>query len=117
MRLPGRKDAPEKAARAWDLLEKADFGLSAQVLAEFYVNVIKKPAVPLAREEAETWIERLSVFPVVPVDTELVRSALRLSRRYLVSYWDAAIIAAAQRLGCATLYSEDLQSRAELWAT
>ncbi|MCC5978508.1 MAG: PIN domain-containing protein [Salinarimonas sp.] len=104
----GRKDAPEKAARAWDLLEKADFGLSAQVLAEFYVNVIKKPAVPLAREEAETWIERLSVFPVVPVDTELVRSALRLSRRYLVSYWDAAIIAAAQRLGCATLYSEDL---------
>jgi predicted nucleic acid-binding protein len=104
----GRRDAPEKAERAWSLIEKGNFGLSAQVLGEFYVNVVKKPAVPLQPEEAATWIDRLCVFPVVPVDADLVREALANSRRYLLSYWDAAIIAAAERLGAPILYSEDL---------
>ena len=28
--------------------------------------------------------------------------------RYKISYWDAAILAAATELGCTTLYTEDL---------
>ena len=39
---------------------------------------------------------------------ELIIAGVALRRRYQVSHWDATIIAAAQQLGCDTLYSEDL---------
>ena len=42
----------------------------------------------------------------------LVFRALDLTSRYQTRYYDAAaIIAAAQELGCQTLYSEDLNHR------
>ncbi len=34
--------------------------------------------------------------------------AIELSARYKIAYWDALILAAAQALGCHTVYSEDL---------
>jgi predicted nucleic acid-binding protein len=34
--------------------------------------------------------------------------ALEVRKRYQISYWDSAIIAAAAELGCETVYSEDL---------
>ena len=37
-----------------------------------------------------------------------MQSALRLKKLHQVSYWDAAILAAAARAGCPTLFSEDL---------
>jgi len=33
---------------------------------------------------------------------------MNIQRRFQVSYWDAAILAAAKRLGCHTVYSEDM---------
>jgi len=33
---------------------------------------------------------------------------MNIQRRFQVSYWDAAILAAAKRLGCPTVYSEDM---------
>ncbi|MCX6973603.1 MAG: hypothetical protein NTZ94_04755 [Verrucomicrobia bacterium] len=38
---------------------------------------------------------------------ELIIAAVRVRRRFQVYHWDATIIAAAQELGCTTLYSED----------
>ena len=46
--------------------------------------------------------------PVVAVDADLVREGIRHSIRYQISYWDAALIAAAERLDAPTLYTEDL---------
>ena len=34
--------------------------------------------------------------------------ALELQQRFQISYWDAAIIAAASELGCRIVYTEDL---------
>jgi predicted nucleic acid-binding protein len=48
------------------------------------------------------------MFPVAVVDAGLARIAIDISTRYQISYWDAAIIAAAESLGAAVLYSEDL---------
>ena len=48
--------------------------------------------------------------PVVAVDLPLVRSAVDASQRYGISYWDALIIAAAERAGCTRILSEDLNS-------
>ena len=47
-------------------------------------------------------------FPTAPLEVSTVRKAFHLSQRFQISYWDAAIIAAAQELGCRTIYSEDL---------
>ena len=43
-----------------------------------------------------------------PLDGLLVLEALLIAERYQTSHFDAQILAAAQRLGCHTVYSEDL---------
>jgi len=104
-RLP---DEVAKRERALQLMEVADFGLSGQVLAEFYNTVTHKQHVRLSPDEARTVIDDLSELPVVPVDRELVVRGSEISERYQISYWDGAILAAAERLGAKTLYSEEL---------
>jgi predicted nucleic acid-binding protein len=104
----GRSDQPDKFRIAEQLIFGGTFGLSGQVLAEFYVNVLTKPKIPLSAEEAERWIDLLSEFPVAAIDDTLVRQGIAYSRRFQISYWDGAIIAAAERLGAPTLYTEDL---------
>ncbi|MGH9582479.1 MAG: PIN domain-containing protein, partial [Bryobacteraceae bacterium] len=90
------------------LMESEDFGTSAQVLQEFFVTVVKKALPPLSPEQALEWIEQLTAFPCQPIDHQLVRIAIEQSERYMISYWDAAILSAAEALGSHTVYSEDL---------
>lgn len=97
-----------KRARALRLIEEADFGLSAQVLQEFYVTVTRKFEKRLAPAAAVALMEAYRVFPTVPTDYPLIVSAAELSLRYKISYWDAAIVAAAQVLEAEVLYTEDL---------
>lgn len=104
----GRGDDDAKRERALDLIETCDFGLSAQVPQEFYVTVVRKIETPLDPDEALAWIEELEVFPCLPIDAALVKIAVELSSRHRISYWDAAIVAAAESLGAPILYSEDL---------
>ena len=104
----GKNEQPEKHKRAWEIIGPARYGLSGQVLAEFFVNATRKTQVPLSMAEATNWIDRLKLLPLVPVDADLVCEAIRYSGRYQISYWDAALIAAAERLDADTLYTEDL---------
>ena len=104
----GRGTENAKRERALALIETCDFSLSAQVLQEFYVTVTRKIEVPLAPAEALEWIEQLEVFPCLPLDSGLVKIGAELSSRYRISYWDGAILAAAESLGAPVLYSEDL---------
>ena len=101
---PGRR----KRDLALALIEKENFGLSAQVLQEFYVTVVRKIRVPLPPELAIEWIEQMEVFPCLPIDSGLVKIAIETGMRYRLAYWDAAIVAAAEILGARTVYSEDL---------
>jgi predicted nucleic acid-binding protein len=105
----GRDGEEFKRKRAIELLEKEDFGLSAQVLQEFYVTVVRKARVPLTSEAALEWIELLDAFPCLPIDSGFVKIAAETGARYQLSYWDAAIIAAAELLGAKILYTEDLK--------
>jgi predicted nucleic acid-binding protein len=106
----GAFDAPRKHASAWAILKQGRYAISGQVRAEFYLNVQKYKAtqVPLKQQEAAEWIERLCPEPVVPVDHVLVQQAIGLSNRYKISYWDAALVAAAETVKAEKLYSEDL---------
>ncbi|HXB71690.1 MAG TPA: PIN domain-containing protein [Candidatus Acidoferrales bacterium] len=101
------KDEP-KRKRAIELIESEDFGTSAQVLQEFFVTVVKNAARPLSAAQALEWIEQWTAFPCQAIDHQLVRIAIERSARYKISYWDAAILAAAESLGTETVYSEDL---------
>lgn len=104
--------APEEAAkrqRAREILAQPDWGLSIQVLQEFYVNATRSPNPAMRHEDAEAAIRQFLLRPVVDTHPALLLDALRLKARYPLSYWDAAIVAAALQLGAATLYSEDLQ--------
>lgn len=97
-----------KRKRALDLIQSEDFGTSAQVLQEFFVTVVKKALRPLSAAQALEWIEQWAAFPCQPIDRELVQIAAELSERFTISYWDAAILAAAEALGSRIVYSEDL---------
>jgi predicted nucleic acid-binding protein len=101
------KDKPKKH-RALELIESEDFGTSAQVLQEFFVTVVRKASRPLSVVQALEWIEQLTAFPCQRIDHQLVRIAVEQSERYEISYWDAAILVAAEALGAHTVYSEDL---------
>ena len=48
------------------------------------------------------------MFPCVATEVSLVKIAIEISVRYQTSYWDAAILAAAESMGAPRLYSEDL---------
>lgn len=104
----GKQDFPTKYEKAWDLLSAGEFGLSAQVLAEFYVSIARKPSIPLTQSEIDNWLVRLSDVPIIAIDHGIVMSAILISRRYQISYWDGAIIAAAERLEAKVVYSEDM---------
>lgn len=104
----GKQDEPKKHAVARDLLLSTRFGVSAQTLAEFYVAVFRKAKKPLSNAETDSWIDELSVRPMTPVDEALVRNGIYLSRRYGLKYYDAALLAAAERLGAPVFYTEDL---------
>ena len=104
----GRGVEESKRKRALDLIENENFGVSAQVLQEFYVTVVHKARIPLTPEKALEWIEQLEAFPCLPIDSGFVKIAAETSARYQASYWDGAIIAAAQLMGAKILYTEDL---------
>jgi predicted nucleic acid-binding protein len=101
------KDEP-KRKRAMELVESIDFGTSAQVLQEFFVTVVKKVSRPISAALALEWIEQWTAFPCQTIDHQLVRIAIERSERFAISYWDAAILTAAEALGTGTVYSEDL---------
>ena len=104
----GRGAEEAKRKRALELIENEDFGLSAQVLQEFYVTVTRKLDRELSAEQALEWMEQLEAFPCLAIDNALVKIAAEISERHQISYWDGAIIAAAEVMGAETLYTEDL---------
>ncbi|HKX00683.1 MAG TPA: PIN domain-containing protein [Bryobacteraceae bacterium] len=82
--------------------------ISWQVLHEFYVNAVRKMqvSVPKARATVETFAQWQ------PVDTgmPLVQRAWHWMDKAELSYWDSLIVAAAERISCAYLLSEDFQA-------
>jgi predicted nucleic acid-binding protein len=104
------KDPADQAKKriARELLATEDIGLSAQVLQEFIAAASGKKRLGIDEEETTGIVAELLAFPVAPITAELVMVALEIKKRQQISYWDAAIVAAALALECAVIYSEDL---------
>ena len=105
-----------RKTKALDLIDQTDFGLSGQVLQELYVTLTRKIAQPIEPETAVALVEELRLFPTAWTDYPLIVSAIELSLRYGISYWDGAIVAAAQVLEAPILYTEDLNDGQEYGA-
>ncbi|MGN6551854.1 MAG: PIN domain-containing protein [Pararhizobium sp.] len=106
----GREHAQSRFAAARRIVLEEDYCTSAQVLAEFFVNAQKSKGArrPLDRAKAFEWVRIIAKKPCQPVDARLVAEGIAHASRYEISYWDGAIIAAAERLGASILYTEDL---------
>ena len=99
----------DKTRAARTLMESADWAWSAQVAAEFIrASTSPRQPKPLTRAEARRWVETWMAFPMAAVDGALVLEAVQIAERFQISHFDAQILAAAKRMGCATVYSEDL---------
>jgi predicted nucleic acid-binding protein len=98
-----------KRQRAQQLLLTERWGWSVQVAAEFFVNATSpKRPFRLAAADAAALVETWLAFPTLDLTPALFRAALALQQRFQLSYWDAAILAAAKQMGCHTVFSEDL---------
>ncbi len=84
--------------------------INVQVLNEFANVTGRKLGWTWKRiEEALDTIQQLCGSPR-PLTVETHRSAIEIARIQGFSVYDALIVAAALQAGCATLYSEDMQS-------
>lgn len=102
-------DEAFKRDRSVEILEDGRCALSAQVLQEFYVQATR-PSKPrrIEHDHAAQLMELWLRFEVHDLTPALIFSALAIKTRFKLSYWDAAIVAAAQAMQCDTLYSEDM---------
>lgn len=99
----------ERAARTLEKLWDEHSGrLSVQVLQEFYVTVTQKLATarPTAREIIRTytpWVQH-------PTTPETILRASEIAELSRLSFWDALIVASAEQVNAAYLYTEDLNA-------
>jgi predicted nucleic acid-binding protein len=82
--------------------------ISWQVIQEFYWNAIRKFRAPAA--EIREHVAMLVELRPPEVTLGLLERAWFWTDRASLSFWDALIVAAAERSGCRWLLSEDFQA-------
>jgi predicted nucleic acid-binding protein len=104
--------APGKRAKARNWIEylwrTGEGRLSWQVLHEFYANALRKTGVP--HHEAREAVELFGKWQPGGMNLGVVERSWYWMDHAQLSYWDSLILASAERLGCATLLSEDFQT-------
>lgn len=99
-----------KSVEARRILKEEEVALSAQVIQEFYWAATRPRKLGLSHREAIAFIDIWKTYPFQATTLGVIEDALFLSQQFRISYWDAAIIAAARHLECQTLYTEDLSN-------
>lgn len=103
---------PEKSQRvaAWlrELAAAHEIVVSTQVLIELRSVLTRKFKPALSHADTQRALAAVASFDVVATDQHLVLDAHELAQREQLSWFDALIVEAAIRSGCAVLYSEDL---------
>lgn len=101
------KDDP-RAEKAEALLARGGI-VSVQIFNEFVSVARRKLGMPW--QEVREFLEIVrSLCPTpVPITFDTHKTALAIAEKYEYGIYDALIASAALRVGCTTLYSEDLQ--------
>ena len=100
-----------KRLRAREVLTEPNLAVSVQVLQEFYHQATRatRPG-RLSDDDALRFLEPVLEMRIQSVTVSVFANAVSMRRRFGLSYWDAAILAAARALGCDAVYSEDMSS-------
>lgn len=99
----------EKSEKARTLLESRDLALSVQVIQEFYVQATRPNRHDaLSQEQTRGLIQSFMRFPIQEISMAVALLAMENSRKFQLSYWDAAIIEAARVMQCELVLSEDM---------
>lgn len=85
---------------------RVPYCISAQVLAEFSSVAIRKLGIktPLLL----SLLSEMGMISRLAIDNALVSRAVEIQEIYGIQYYDAQIVAAAERLGCDMVLTEDL---------
>jgi predicted nucleic acid-binding protein len=98
----------DRAAELVEALWQDGNGLvSTQVLQEFYVNVRRKAKRPISPDEARSLIHDYLAWEPIVNDGALILDAVDAEVRYQLSFWDALIVAAAEKSAADVILSED----------
>ena len=99
----------ERSIESMRLLWNADQGrLSVQVLQEFYVNVTRKLATSVATSTARDVVTAYGAWIREATTVDTVVRATQIAEMAQISFWDGLIVASAEQVGAAQIYSEDL---------
>ncbi len=83
--------------------------ISFQVLQELYSTLTRKVKPAFDAEKARAIVRDLAPWQPVAIDLAILERAWRIQERYMLSWWDALIVAAAHSCACSALLTEDLQ--------
>lgn len=89
-----RSRAAEKLTELWN---SGAGRLSVQVLQEFFVNVTKKLATPVARSTAREIVSNYAAWVREPTTPHTVTRAIDIAQLAQISFWDALIVLVAGR--------------------
>jgi predicted nucleic acid-binding protein len=105
---PHDYNAREKQQIAIQITSQQNLIISTQVVNEVCSNLIRK--AKFNNSQIESLIEDFSLgCEIAPVSLTTVQYAVKLRNRYLLSFWDSAIVASAVLANISILYSEDMQ--------
>jgi predicted nucleic acid-binding protein len=94
--------------RLEELMRNGAGVISTQVLMEYAAVALGKLGQPAEVVLRQLWA--LEAFEVVQTSADVVRRAVEVQLRSQTSFWDAAILAAAEHACCSVLLSEDLNA-------
>jgi len=102
---------PRKGEIARDILGHSmrvnhDGCISTQVLSEFCNTMLRK--LHHDRESVDGFLDYYRELVATEVTIDLVRRAVDVQDEYGIQYYDALIVATADKLGCLEIVSEDL---------
>jgi predicted nucleic acid-binding protein len=104
-------DAGPRFGRSVELLARLNAEragvVSIQVLAEFYVNAIRK--FRMKSQEAEAIIDDFAGWRLHRPDHASIIGSIHLQRRYQLAWYDALILNSALETECSILWTEDFQ--------
>ncbi len=100
-------DDLKKKSIAQDLLSQKPV-LSTQVLTE--VSQVSLRKLKLEHDLVSQWVGLLShQTHILPISSEMIQEAIKISQKYQYSFYDSLIISAAVHAEVDILYSEDMQ--------
>ena len=100
-----------KSATAQELIRHAlevnhDGVISVQVVTDFANVMLNR--FKMSAKAVDEWVSQFYPLLATEVTMDAVRNAMYIKEEYGIQYYDALIIATAEKLGCTEIVSEDL---------